>query len=109
MPVASSAQVRIECEVIDSITLDIAKLDETHPNSPFLLCNDMNGRTGNFVEYDTCAKLPLPGFYTEESFVFTRGNEDKVVNAQVKRIIEFSKNYQFENCEWYTGCWQKYW
>ena len=94
MPVNSSVQVRIECEVIDSIILDIAKLDETHPNSLFLVCGEMNGRTGNladFVEYDTCAKLPLPDFYTEDSFVFTLDNEDKVVNAQGKRIIEFCK------------------
>ena len=84
----------IECEVIDGIILDIAKLDETYPNSLFLVCGDMNGRMGNladFVDYDTCAKLPLPDFHTEGSFVFTRGNEDTVVNAQGKRIIEFCK------------------
>ena len=51
MPVNSSAQVRIECEVIDSIILDIAKLDETHPNYLFLVCGDMSGRTGTLADF----------------------------------------------------------
>ena len=94
IPENSTAQCNTDVDVIDRITLDIAEFQVEYLDSLFVVCGDTNGRTAtlnDYLEYDNCDHLPLPDFYTEDSNVGNRCNMDRVINSQVRRIIDLCK------------------
>ena len=84
-----------EDDMFDRIILDISKLSSLYDDVSFMVCGDLNGRTGSlsdFIEHDKAEYLPLPEDYIEDQVeTSVRVNMDKVCNAQGKRLLELCK------------------
>ena len=92
-PMNSSSRVQTDTDSFDNIILDIARLKALHPNAVFMVCGDMNGRTGvspDYVINDNSHYLPLPDDYIEDSEIL-RANEDHMVNTQGRSVLEVCK------------------
>ena len=92
-PMNSSSRVQTDMDSFDNIILDIARLKALHPNAVFMVCGDMNGRTGvspDYVINDNSRYLLLPDDYIEDSEI-PWANEDHVVNTQGRSVLEVCK------------------
>ena len=92
-PTNSSSQSHKENDAFDSLILDMAKFKDMYRDAIFLVCGDMNGRTGNAPDHlvnDNSSYLPLPDNYVEDIELW-RVNEDHIINTQGRNILEMCK------------------
>ena len=86
---------RIHVDLFDVILSDISLFKTDFPNVDYVICGDMNERTGTLPDYivnDYSSYLPLPDEYVEDvEPIAMRHNEDKMINTQGKRVIEICK------------------
>ena len=95
LPANSTAQGALEGDIFDQITLDFCYFQDLFPDSSVIVCGDMNGRTGQLLDYVECdhsTYLPLSNDYVEDEFsLYPRTSKDTVVNVQGHRILEMCK------------------
>ena len=92
-PTNSSSQSHRENDAFDSLILDMAKFKDTYRDAIFLVCCDMNGRTGNAPDHlvdDNSSYLRLPDNYVEDTELW-RVNEDHIINTQGRNILDMCK------------------
>ena len=78
----------------DIIVEDKAIYEEKY-ECDFIVCGDLNGRTGieaDYVTDDNYAYLPLPQDYVADiPYVINRNNEDRTVNMSGRRILDICR------------------
>ena len=89
-PINSSSQSHRKDDAFDGLILDMAEFKDMYRDAIFLVCGDMNGRTGNAPDHlvnDNYSYLPLPDNYVEDTELW-RVNEDHIVNTQGRSILD---------------------
>ena len=92
-PTNSSSQSHRENDAFDNLILDMAKFKDMYRDAIFLVCGDMNGRTGNAPDHlvnDSSSYLPLPDNLVEDTELW-RVNEDHIINTQGRNILDMCK------------------
>ena len=90
----SSHQAYLEPDMYDIIVEDKPIYEEKY-DCDFIVCGDLNGRTGTEAYYladDNYAYLPLPQDYVADiPYVINRDDEDYTVNMSGRRLLDICK------------------
>ena len=107
IPAGSSREALVELDVLDRISNFIIKIaNETNDCYNLLICGDFNSRIGaekDYVVFDSYANIDvLPADYeTDESL--SRVSQDRVVNRNGRKLLEFCKLNSLRVCNGRVG------
>ena len=106
IPSNSTRSGVLETDTLDRVALDMAELNQNECTRDFILCGDMNSRTGclsDYVENDNGKHLPLPDGYIEDESFGARSNMDININTRGRQLIEFCQQCNLRILNGRTG------
>ena len=106
IPTGTSREALTEISVLDRISEYIIKIaNDTGNCYNILICRDLNSRTGiehDFVILDNSNNDVLPDDYVPDEF-FVRSSEDKTVNSNGRKLLDFCKQNGLRICNGRIG------